>query len=483
MSFARAFLVVPGVLFLTTFSASPVAAHAFGTRYDLPLPLEMYLIGAGAAVALSFVIMAMFFRERGEVEEAWNFDLLGLPVLGWFGHPVCLTLVKLVSVAVFALLLAAGFSGSDSTLKNIAPVFVWVIWWVGMAFVSALLGNVWSLVNPWKILFDWSGKLLPVARAKTEYPATWGFAPALILFLIFAWLELISEQGEHPRNLAWLIVAYSLITWVGMARYGVDSWLRYGEAFSVVFGLFARFGPLNGRDGRWHLRLPSVGLLSHQPLPMSGVFFVLLLLATVTFDGILETPLWAGMLDGIATSKFLRPMLLALQESGVELLVLIKSLALVLLPALFVSVYLLVCMAIARAGGGSLRTTEVAGYFVLSLIPIAIAYHLSHYLSYLLIAGQNIIPLVSDPFGHGWNLFGTRDYRVDIGIVSAKVVWDVAVNAIVLGHVMAVYVAHVMAMRVFSDRRAALRSQLPMLVLMVVYTMLSLWILSQPIVA
>jgi len=483
MFFSRVFIFVPGIFFLTSISALPASAHAFGTRYDLPLPLEMYLIGAGAAVALSFVIMAMFFRERGDAEVAWAVDLSGLPALGWIGHPVWLLLLKLVSVAAFALLLAAGFFGSESALNNIAPVFVWVIWWVGMAFVSALFGNVWSLVNPWKIVFDWSGKLLPLTRTNAEYPARWGYAPALILFLIFAWLELISEQGENPRNLAWLIAIYSVISWAGMARYGRDNWLQYGEAFSIVFGLFARFAPMNGRNGGWHLRLPSVGLLSHQALPMSGVVFVLLLLATVTFDGILETPLWANILDGIATSKFLRPMLLALQESGVDLLILIKSLTLVLLPALFVGVYMLVCKAIGRAGGGGLHTTEVAGYFVLSLVPIAIAYHLSHYLSYLMIAGQNIIPLVSDPLGSGWDLFGTKNYRVDIGIVSAKVVWDVAVNAIVLGHVMAVYVAHVMAMRVYSDRAAALRSQIPMLVLMVAYTMLSLWILSQPIVA
>jgi hypothetical protein len=124
----------------------------------------------------------------------------------------------------------------------------------------------------------------------------------------------------------------------------------------------------------------------------------------------------------------------------------------------------------------------VVGYFVLSLVPIAIAYHLSHYLSYLLIAGQYIIPLTSDPFGLGWDLFGTAAYRIDIGIVNAKLIWYVAVTAIVTGHALAVYIAHVMAMRVFPDRNAALRSQIPMLVLMVAYTMISLWILSQPIV-
>ena len=125
---------------------------------------------------------------------------------------------------------------------------------------------------------------------------------------------------------------------------------------------------------------------------------------------------------------------------------------------------------------------EIAGFFVFSLVPIAIAYHLAHYLSYLIVAGQLIIPLASDPFGIGWNIFGTAGYRIDISIVGAKFVWYTAVIAIVVGHVFAVGVAHFVALRVFETAGAALRSQYPYLVLMVAYTMVSLWILSQPIV-
>ena len=116
------------------------------------------------------------------------------------------------------------------------------------------------------------------------------------------------------------------------------------------------------------------------------------------------------------------------------------------------------------------------------LVPIAMAYHLAHYFTYLLIQGQLLIRLASDPLGFGWNLFGTARYRPDIGIVGARAVWYTAVVAIVVGHVLAVYVAHVVALREYRDRRAALRSQLPMLVLMVGYTVVSLWIIAQPIV-
>ena len=434
-------------------------------------------------MTLSFVVMARFLKHRGEAEEALRFDLLSIPGIGWLGASVTLNAVRSLSVAVFVLLLAAGFFGNPDPFRNIAPIFVWVVWWVGMAFTSALVGNLWALINPWKILFTWFERATVGFGPILSYPAWLGRWPVVVLFLAFAWMELISGQAEHPYTLAMLIVAYSAITWTGMVIFGCEVWLKNGEIFSAVFGLLARFALTVGEAGRWEARLPAVGLLSERPVHISTVCFVLLLLTTVAFDGILETPLWVGILDRIAESRDLRPALIALQGAGVDLIVLIKTIALVVLPCIFFAVFVVFSHVIAMfGGGGRVPTRDVVGYFVLSLVPIAIAYHLSHYLSYLLIAGQHIIPVVSDPFGLGWDLFGTAAYRIDIGIVNAKLVWYVAVTAIVTGHVLAVYIAHVMAMRVFTDRNAVLRSQIPMLVLMVAYTMISLWILSQPIV-
>jgi hypothetical protein len=99
----------------------------------------------------------------------------------------------------------------------------------------------------------------------------------------------------------------------------------------------------------------------------------------------------------------------------------------------------------------------------------------------LLLAGQLVIPLASDPLGLGWDLFGTTLYRIDVGILSPRAIWYTAVLVIVAGHALAVHLAHLTALRAFGDRGRALRSQYPMLVLMVTYTMLSLWILAQPV--
>ena len=131
--------------------------------------------------------------------------------------------------------------------------------------------------------------------------------------------------------------------------------------------------------------------------------------------------------------------------------------------------------------GSTLSTGEFARLFVLSLVPIAIGYHVAHYFSFLFIQGQRIIPLLSDPFGVGWNLWGTAAYKVDIGIIGAKTTWYASIAAIVIGHICAVYLAHVTALRALENRFAAVRSQYPMLVLMVGYTMVSLWIIAQPI--
>jgi hypothetical protein len=209
---------------------------------------------------------------------------------------------------------------------------------------------------------------------------------------------------------------------------------------------------------------------------------VLCLLATVSFDGLRETAAWAGVLDWVTENEILRAPLLAMQARGIDLLKLVESLGLLGSVILFAAVYALFAWLVDRASGAGVGFGAAAGSFVLTLVPIAVGYHLAHYLSYLLIAGQLVIPLASDPLGLGWDLFASRAYVVDIAIVDARFVWFTAVGSIVAGHVLAVWLAHLSALHLYRSRGAALRSQLPMLALMVGYTMSSLWILSQPVV-
>ncbi len=458
------------------FTTGPVAAHAFGQRYDLPVPLSLYLTGAGATVALSFVVMVLFLRARGTAASPAGIDLSEKTAGHLLGNTLVTGLLRVVFVALFVLVLVAGFVGIDNPQRNIAPVTVWIVGWIGIAYFCALFGDLWAVVNPWSTIYRW------VVRREDEvqgYPAWLGMWPAVLLFWMFAWLELVSESGESPRQLAFLIVMYSAVTWGGMAVFGRRTWLTHGEAFSVFFALFGRFAPLGpGRQGELTLRPPAVGLLTEAPVSFSYAVFVLLILSTVTFDGFLETPAWAGMLQDLLAS----PATQWLRDAGINPLKTFKTLALLVFLLGFVGIYLLCCRVMAVAEPGA-TLSRLTGSFVLPLVPIAIAYHLAHYLSYLLISGQAIIPLASDPFGFGWDLFGSADYRTDIGIIGARAVWYLSVASIVVGHLLAVYLSHRMALRAFSTARAALYSQIPMLVLMVGYTMVSLWILSQPVIS
>jgi hypothetical protein len=449
------------------------SAHALAQRYDLPLPLGFFLVAAGAAVAVSFLILALFWQHNGKRHHPFGKTLVCARIP--YAIVIC---CRFFGVGVLVLIVAAGLFGNPGTFKNIAPVAVWVIWWVGLSFVSAFVGNIWALINPWIAIFDFAEWL---ARSRVKklslrlaHPPWVGAWPACVLFLLFAWLELVAPARDVPRHVAIAVAIYSGLTLTGFAVFGRDKWLKSGEAFSVVFGLFGRFAPLHftsGKPWRCSLRPYAAGLLTHTPLSPSLTAFTLLVLGTVTVDGFMETPLWVAAVERL------------LDNSGGDAnlaTMALQSALLVAGPLLLAALYLMVVTVMARMAGSSIA--RLAGLFVLTLVPIAIAYHLAHYFSLFAVAGQFIIPLASDPFGYGWDLFGTTLYRIDIGVVDAAFIWYLSVTAIITGHIIAVWVGHVTAYTVFRDADAARRSQYPMLVLMVGYTMLSLWILAQPIV-
>ena len=200
------------------------------------------------------------------------------------------------------------------------------------------------------------------------------------------------------------------------------------------------------------------------------------MLATVTFDGFSATSAWAEFQTSVV--NLVGPGSSTLFNS----LVLADTLGVLLVPVAFFLVYILFSKFMSSSVDGQVGSIEIARLFSYSLIPIALAYNIAHYITLLLIQGQLIIPLASDPFGSGWNLFGTANYSLNISIINARILWFLSVALIVLGHVLAVYLAHRVAIRTFADRSIALKSQYPMLSLMVVYTVISLWIIAQPIV-
>jgi hypothetical protein len=417
---------------------APAAAHAFGERYDLPLPLGLWLVAAGLTVALSFVVFSLALR-RGASDR--SFVLFRLP-------PLALVALRALSMCVLFVLVATGLFGTQDPFRNVVPAFVWIAWWIGFTYLCAVFGDLWALANPWKVVCP---------KGRFKLPAAVGVWPAATLLLLFGWIEIVWEGNAAPANIAWLALGYSALTWAGMFAFGRQAWLKSGEVFAVYFGFIARLAPIEWRaEHELRLRAPGAGLLDPRPISWSEAFFVIVMLATVTFDGLRETPLWA-VSDASWTAA--------------------TTAGLLAIPWLFALVIFGVCALMGNASPG-----ELLRLFVPTLLPIALAYHVAHYLSYLLVAGQLVIPLASDPLGRGWDLFGTARYQVAVGIVGARFAWYTSVIVIVAGHVLAMYAAHRLALARFSERRAARRSQYPLAALMVAYTMLSLWILAQPLI-
>ena len=495
-----------GTLALT---ASPLSAHAFGQRYDLPIPLNYFLVGAVATVFLSFVLIGLFVQRRAEELSYPRLDLLRVPVVGAvLSSRIASMVIRSLSVLVFLLLLTVGFFGTDRAIENISPTFIWIIWWVGMGYVVALIGNVWVFINPWKITFEWYRRLRGHADESEDppfaYPRELDVWPALLLFFLFAWAENVYTGAFRPFTLSVMVLMYSIVMWAGMAAFGKHVWLRNAEAFTVLFGFFSRFAPtelrVTDRDvcracrsdcqlepdcvdcyecweyatatarpltPHLNLRPFAVGLALQRRVSLPTAAFVVLALATVSFDGFQDTETWTN----------LRANMLSLTSSDV-----VDTVALALAPALFAAVYLAFAWAIKTLSREDAGVIEVASAYVFSLVPIALAYNLAHFITLLLIQGQLIIPLASDPFGFGWNILGTADYRLNLDIISAKTVWFISLAAIVLGHVISVYLAHLISLRRAPTPSDALRGQIPMLALMIVYTATSLWIIAQPIV-
>ena len=459
------------------------SAHGFGQRYELPLPLSFYLVGAAAVVVISFVVVGLFVQQAPMPSAGARIDLLAHPFGRLFAR---LALpFKLIALVLFLVTIYAGFFGNQDPYRNIAPTVVWIIGWVGLAYVSAFLGDVWAVMNPWRTVFDAAERLYRQGTGRRfslnwPYPLALAAWPAVVLLLAFSWTELVYPNPAVPLHVAALALAYSVLTWSGMLLFGRDAWLRHGEVFSVVFNTFARLAPTevvvsdpaSGRGAKWTLRPYAAGLVS-EAASASMAAFALLLLSTVLYDGLLGTPEWMA---------FERALTAPFAGTGEWVALAVRSVCLVAFWLLFFSAYRAVSALMSRVTGSIRSPQEIARNFAFTLIPIAIGYHIAHYFLFLLVQGQYIVPLISDPFGYGWNVFGTAGYRPDISVVGARFAWYLAVGAVVLGHIVAVYVAHVRAMQVFDTRLAVLRSQLPLTALMVVYTFVSLSILAEPIV-
>ena len=460
---------VAGAVLLVFACPAGAQAHGIAGGATLPIPAWLFTWAAAVVLAVSFFGLAALWPTP-RLGLAVPRRLAGLPrwvetVGGAFG------------VAVFAVIVYAGLAGVQEPTTNITPTFVFVAFWVGVPLTSVLFGDWFRVVNPWRaiarVVSSIAGRLSQRTRRADaiEYPPWLGYWPAVAGLVAFAWLELVYVNRDQPRVLAVLALGYAAVQLVGMSVYGIETWTRRGDAFSVYFALLARLSPFTVKDRTLFLRMPLSGLPSFELLPGS-IALLCVMLGTTTFDGLSVGAAWAALLPGLQRDfGHLGLGLEAASEAA-------SSVGLLFSVLLVGGLYMLCVRGMRSVAPEAHRTGELGASFAHTLVPVAFGYVIAHYFALLLSGSQSLGFLVSDPLGHGANLLGTANWTVNYALLSATAIWCVQVAVLVAGHIGGLVLAHERALVVFPNKDDAVRSQYWALCVMIGFTSLGLWLLS-----
>jgi hypothetical protein len=432
---------------LSAMLPASVLGHAMNPTYTSRLPLAVYLAGAAMTVALSFLFVLA--RDVRAAPPPTTTPAHLPPSAVRIG-------LRIVGLLAWAWIVAQGIVGGASS-GSVAPLFLWVYGWVGLALVSAIVGPAWHFLDPFSGLYDlgaWVLRRLNVRSwAPADYPAWLGRWPAVIAFSGFIWLELV-DAGGGPSTLFVVLVGYTAFTLAMMAQFGRDTWRANGETFTVWFRLLGRLAPygLADEDGRV-FRRPFVSGLLEPGWSTSDAALVALGVGSILFDGLSQTQIWFDLFGAPGIPG--------------ETLLLVAWLGLLVVAALVLTRV----VGVAATGAG--------------LLPIAVGYLIAHYLTYLLIDGQNILVALSDPFQRGWDLFGTAFHEASGAWLPAGLVWTLQLAAVVGGHMLGAWAGHVNAAAHAppgTEPATIRRREIPLAVVMVSLTTLTLWSLGQAIV-
>ena len=433
-----------------------IFAHGIGGRLDLPLSEWQVAWAGGVALVFSFAALGYFWHKP--LLKKLSIGRPAFSVFTWLN--LFKTIIRYISLTLFTVVLIAGFIGQDNTVANLAPITVFVVFWIGIAFASALFGHIWREISPWETL----GKLVDQIRKENGESApkwlTSGWA-ALAPISIFHWFELAYHDGASPRVLGWWILIYTVGLMAIAWRWGWTQ-ARKAEGFGVLFGAFAELSPFRVKETeaqkpkKMFIRVPFVGVSNYE-MNSSQLAVVLAALGGTAFDGFSRTRFWGEIIVGRTKWE----------------LTLVNTIGLIWIVAVVGVAYHLA----GKLGSKTTGDAKFSERFGASLIPILFGYDLAHYFSLLLLEGQAFKVLISDPFGKGWDIFGTATDPINWTLISPGAIGWVQVLSIVGGHLVGVLVSHDRGLEKFELKKA-MQSQYPMLAVMVLYTMFGLVLMT-----
>lgn len=436
-----------------------VPAHGVGSRGDLPLPFTALVIAAVAVLVISFVAIGTLWREPRLHDT--DGILLPRPLAAALDSRWLRRVARLLAAVLTVWTLVALFLGPDSA-RNPVPHVVYVWLWVGLAFASMLLGPVWRVVNPVRALHAGLLRLARVSPDLAALPYRWGLWPAAVGLGTFTWVELVAEDNTSLGFLQVLVAGFLAVSLLGAAVFG-RAWFEHADPFEVWSRLLGLLSPLGRRhDGRWVLRTPLHGVNGLRG-QRGLVPTVAVMLGGTAYDGFSANLSWATFV----------------QTSAVPSGLLRTATLLAFFGLVAVTIWLASVVSVRLAGEGFRRSFSFVSDIAPSLIPIAGGYVVAHYWSLWVYQGQYAWRLLTDPLGTGADLLGTADLTPNDLLIQPTLVATVQAVSIVVGHLLGVLAAHERAITVL-DRRAAIIGQVPLMVVMVVYTLGGLTILFAP---
>ncbi len=412
-------------------------AHGIGSQHDLPISPFYAFAGAFAALFVSFLALGLLW-STSRFHGARSGLALPAALQRVADAPATRTALRGLGLAAAATVLLHLLLGPDDPAHNPAPGAVYVLLWVGLVPASLLLGPVWRLLNPLRTLHRLLSRALPRSGSGHPLPTRLGQWPAAAGLFGFTWLELVAPDPASTTTLLIAITAYATAHLLLAARFG-ERWFDDGDAFEAYSALFARLSPLGRRsDGRLVLRNPFHGLDATPERP-GLVATVCVLLGSTAYDGFSDNPSW---INAIQTSP--------LGRIPTATLGLLGSIALV------GTLYCL-CAAATRLVSGPHPGPLTA--FAHSLVPIALGYLIAHYFSLLVVEGPRTVSMA----------LGTDNAPEPVPPLGPGGLAALQVIAVVTGHVLGVVAAHDRSVRLFPPAKAV-AGQLPLLALMITYT-------------
>ena len=394
---------------------------------DLPIPFDMVLNSSALVVLITFVYLKVSWKEsiitpRQEVfNDKQNF------------------IGKLFGIIILFLLVAPGIFGDESSKTSVAPLILWVFLWIGVPVLGLLFGDIYSKFNP-----------LNLFSLKSDKPESVYFA--CILFIGLTWFELVWRRPGNPLNIA--VVLITLFVCVNLLRYFLKKSLIEVDPLLLLHYLYSKLKLFNSRP-YFRSLLDNIGNLAK----LKGIeYFVLLMIGTVTYDGLRETTFWYNQFGSRTDDMGFSTMMFLIMNLGTILF------------------YRFACFFAIKVGGSDLELNHVSNLFGHTMLPIAFAYHVTHYLTLLLFESQTFFYRFNDPIGIGMNLLNVEEPTINY-FIEPLVIWGIQVAVTLLGHMLSVVLAHDLAVKLFGHQQSD-KTQYIFLFITVALTLQALFVLS-----